>query len=231
MIKSILAVGDSFTYGSELPDAVATPGTVLPIEYGQHSNLAWPSQLATRLGATTVSNHGLPGGSNSRIFRVAIEETIKNSHDLIICAWTDAARLDITLQGQEFPVTINSAWHHNQFPWIREYFARHHDNRHSTQTWLSQMLALQQYFKSHQQRYLFVNVQSDWQWRHTLTVQKLDHYLDQLDEQYYPDWREGLGMTSWMGDCPKGSGGHPLELGHERIAERIYEHIISLGWA
>jgi hypothetical protein len=230
MIKSILAVGDSFTYGSELPDTVATPDTVLPVAYTQHSNLAWPSQLATRLGAT-VTNRGLPGGGNSRIFRVAIEETIKNSHDLVICAWTEPARLDITLQGQEFPVTINSAWHHEQFPWIREYFARHYDWRHTTQNWLSQLVALQQYFKSRQQQYMFVNVQSEWQWQDTLVIQKLHHYLDEIDEQYYPDWKQGLGMTHWMGDCAKGPGGHPLELGHKRIAERIYEHIISLGWA
>jgi lysophospholipase L1-like esterase len=37
-------------------------------------------------------------------------------------------------------------------------------------------------------------------------------------------------MVEWMGDCPKGPGGHPLELGHQRIAEKINEHIKRLGW-
>jgi hypothetical protein len=29
-------------------------------------------------------------------------------------------------------------------------------------------------------------------------------------------------MLEWMGDCPKGPGGHPLELGHARIADAIF---------
>jgi hypothetical protein len=38
------------------------------------------------------------------------------------------------------------------------------------------------------------------------------------------------GFVEWMWDCPKGSGGHPLELGHQRIAEKINEHIKTIGW-
>ena len=41
---------------------------------------------------------------------------------------------------------------------------------------------------------------------------------------------ENDGMVEWMGDCPKGPGGHPLELGHQRIAKKINEHIRNLGW-
>lgn len=43
------------------------------------------------------------------------------------------------------------------------------------------------------------------------------------------NWVPGS-IVEWMGDCPKGPGGHPLELGHQRIAEKINEHIRNLGW-
>ena len=43
------------------------------------------------------------------------------------------------------------------------------------------------------------------------------------------NWIPGS-MVEWMGDCPKGPGGHPLESGHQRIAEKINEHIRNLGW-
>jgi hypothetical protein len=38
------------------------------------------------------------------------------------------------------------------------------------------------------------------------------------------------GFVEWMWDCPKGPGGHPLELGHQRIAEKINEYIRNIGW-
>lgn len=46
---------------------------------------------------------------------------------------------------------------------------------------------------------------------------------------YWLDWGTE-GMVEWMSDCPKGLGGHPLELGHQRIARKINEHIRSIGW-
>ena len=46
---------------------------------------------------------------------------------------------------------------------------------------------------------------------------------------YWMDW-QSEGMIEWMGDCPKGPGGHPLTLGHQRIANKINEHIRNLGW-
>ena len=62
-------------------------------------------------------------------------------------------------------------------------------------------------------------------------VDKLDieYLINQIDTTYYIGW-PNQGLTTWMGDCPKGPGGHPLELGHQRIAEHINEHIRNLGW-
>ena len=68
MIKNILAIGCSFTHGAELPD-----------ETEDHpSQFAWPQLVANRLDAN-ITNLGLNGGSNSRIFRLAVEQAAKKS--------------------------------------------------------------------------------------------------------------------------------------------------------
>jgi hypothetical protein len=37
-------------------------------------------------------------------------------------------------------------------------------------------------------------------------------------------------MMDWTYNTPKGPGGHFLEEGHAIVADKIYEHIRSLGW-
>ena len=214
MISSILAIGDSYTAGAELtaPD-----------------RSAWPTILANKLNCA-VTNLGLPGGSNDRIFRLAIEHSLTPKYDLIICAWTDVSRLDLVLNGNEFPITSASVWHHERFPWLKEYYANHHEDHHATKTWLAKVLALQGYFKNKNQRYIFANMQSNFEYKKYYSELGLTPFTDQIDTSNYLGWSIGEGMTVWQGDAPKGPNGHPLELGHKRIAEKYYEHIRHIGW-
>ena len=214
MIKHILAIGDSYTFGEELSD---------------HVLQSWPRVLADKLNCK-YANLAIPGGSNDRIFRIAVEETLTPKYDLVICAWTDVSRLDLVLNGREFPITSASVWHHKQYPWLKEYYANHHDEHHATRTWLAKVIALQEYFKNKNQRYIFVNMQSNWQYKQYYIDLGLTHFVNQIDTVNYPGWTTGEGLTAWQGDCPKGPHGHPLELGHQRIAEKINEHIRNLGW-
>lgn len=216
----ILAIGCSFTYGMELPDC--PPSTFYVGK--EASKLAYPALLANNLNAE-LTNLSLPGGSNSRIFRLAVDESIKEKYDLVICGWTDTSRIDIRHNDQDLPVTSQSRWLDKDFPWIKEYFKNHYDPTHSYQTWITQVIALQNHFKLLNQRYIFTSMLP----MRYPESQKFNHLTNMIDEQYYMGW-PNMGMVDWMGDCPKGPGGHPLELGHERIANKIYEHIRNLGW-
>lgn len=215
MINNILAIGDSYTYGSELEN----PGRD-----------SWPMQLAIKLNSY-VTNLGMPSSSNDRIFRLAIEHTLELQYDLVICAWTEVSRLDLWANDREFQVTSASVdYHAKQYPWIKEYYARHYDDRHSTKTWLTRVLALQEYFKNKGQRYIFANMQPNNEYREHYTKLGLTKFIDQIDTDNYLGWPEGEGMHAWIGDAEIGSCGHPLELGHKRIAEKYYEHIRNIGW-
>ena len=216
----ILAIGCSFTFGSELPDDIG--GTTVN---NPPSQLSFPSILGKIVNAQ-VTNLGLPGGSNSRTFRLAVNETLKEDYDLVICAWTDNSRADFRYQGRDLGTTSSSTWAFREFPWIKNYYRYHHDDEHSWQVWLTQVITLQNYFKLKNQKYVFLSLGKPLFGKADI---RFLHLVKEVDPIYYLGW-PNIGMTTWMGDCPKGPNGHPLELGHQRIAERINEHIRHLGW-
>jgi hypothetical protein len=223
MIKKVLTVGCSFTYGEEL-------------QYPHVSS--WPALLGYQ-NKWKVANLGKGGGSNDRNIRIVFEE-IKNNYDLIIVAWTTCNRFEINStnnNGTSTPITpidmsINMAAK-MQCGWALGYYANHHDRFYSYQKWLRQIVLLQSYLKQRNQKYIFCNTFGIWSDLNEVSYEdfmpKLSDLTDQIDSEYYVEWPK-WGMLDWMGDCPKGPGGHPLELGHQRIAEKINEHIRHLGW-
>jgi len=224
----ILTLGDSFTFGLELPDCPSVEDSYefLP------SKFAWPNQLAKQLGQGVV-NLSMPGGSNDRIFRLAMAESVAKKHDIIICAWTSLTRIDIKYNGKDFPVTLNSGkWHSDKLPWINDFYKFSYDEHHFAESWLAKLVALQDYFKYNNQKYLFLNMQQVGILPGFLGVNAVTKFVDfesKIDRNFYIGWPDES-MVEWMADCPRGPGGHPLQLGHERIADKIYEHIKNLGW-
>ena len=217
MKKKLLTVGDSFTWGHELSDATETTP----------SDFAWPSLLSKKLDYN-LKNLGCNSSSNSRIFRLAVKHTIVENYDLVICGWTDINRLDLNYNGQDCQININfPAVGH--YTWLKDYFSYFHDEQRQFEIWMTQILTLQQFFKMHQQKYLFVAM-PNYNYRHLLKRNNLEHFWKEIDSKYYLGWSSSEGMVDWQGDCPLGPGRHPLELGHQRIANKIYEYIGHLGW-
>lgn len=212
----ILAVGCSFTAGAELPDIVNQ-------NFAATSKFAY-SELVGKMYNADVTNLGLGGGSNARIFRRVILELSEQKYDLVICGWTSIERLDLSYQDQEIPGTLND-WTIEKIPWIKHYYAYNHDLQLMYETYFAQIISLQTYLKYYNQKYIFINVNPIYTW----TFDRYKILIDQIDKDYFIGW-PNYGMVDFMGDCPKGPGGHPLELGHQRIANTINEHIRNLGW-
>ena len=205
----ILTVGDSFTYGEELANRTTD---------------AWPYVLS-RMQKQEVTNLGKGGASNQYIIRTVIEETAKQQFDLVIVGWSDVSRIETYTYGK--PVCIGHYGKRN-IPWVSDYYKHSYDTKFSFQTWFTQILGLQQYLISINQPYLFVNV-AGLQGHYHDYKSDFVYLWNKYQVDNYPGWPSD-GMLEWQGDCPKGPGGHPLELGHERIAEKINEYIRNLGW-
>jgi hypothetical protein len=207
----ILTIGDSFTFGDELrhPDKDA-----------------WPVILAEK-NKWEVKNQGKGGGSNDRIIRIAFEE-IANNYDLIIVGWTTWDRFEVKPGDITAWISANRVlsdnWH-----WVRDYYKYAYDDYFAFCNYLRQIIMLQSYFKQNNQKYIFCNAFNTP--KEYLEQNKLEaiQLSSQVDLTYFIDWPNGH-MCEWMGDCPKGPDGHPLELGHQRIADKINEHIRHLGW-
>ena len=208
----ILTIGDSFTYGAELANR-------------EHD--AWPYVLARKLNLN-VDNLACPGGSNDRMFRITVDRVVQKNYKLVIIGWTEPSRLDLMFNGEELQITSASYHYHARFPWIKQYYAEHYDLRHATQTWLAQVLALQDFLKQREQKYVFVSMNGQWDEYYYKNL-NLEHMANAVDREHYLGWPQE-GFTHWQDNAPIGSSGHPLELGHQRIADKIYEHIRNQFW-
>ena len=211
----ILTLGDSFTAGTELAD----PGQT-----------AWPAKLGQLLGLE-VDNRGHQAQGNTYIFRHAVQAVSQHSYDLVVIGWTDVSRIELTTPSGQ-PTSITA--HHLQpylisgpcrEAWVREYYTQHYSDSYSYQLWTCYMLALQGLFKQRKQPYLMINV-AGLQGTYDQCPSELELLWDQLDLSCFVGWPH-RGMIEIAADAPRGPGGHPLELGHERIAREIAEYLRS----
>jgi lysophospholipase L1-like esterase len=162
---------------------------------------AWPYMLNYQQG---IYNKAQPGYSNDAIVNstVAILEQHPTVEHVIV-AWTTPHRIEVN--GKHLTPTS-----HLRYGSICDHVFLDWDESWAISRFFTQAAVLNGYLKSKQVNYLFVKT------------------FDVPDCRT-GNWLDGQ-MVEWMGDCPKGPGGHPLELGHQRIAERINEHIRHLGW-
>jgi hypothetical protein len=215
MKKRLLTVGDSFTHGDELINAEIS---------------AWPSLISVSLD-TNLTNLGRPGRGNSQIVRTAVEQV--DNYDIIIIAWTHFDRIEIADEIDVFdiwPGRINVPGKH-QYSWradITDYYSRHHNDDYLYRQYLLNVILLQSFLKIHNKSYLMFDAFGNHQDTRRSDTKNND-LVDQIDKKYFIGW-PNQAMVDWVGECPKGPRGHPLELGHQRTAEHINEYIRNIGW-
>lgn len=209
-----LALGCSFTKGAELADPKKD---------------SWPGKLAEMSG-WAIDNHAEHGGSNDMMFRKAIE--MSDNYDLVIVAWTEVHRLEVwvndpvVVNGVTYvgPTSINSLHSEKIFPWSKEYFSRHANLEYNVRRWLVQVIALQSYFNSVNKKFIFLSA-----FGNTERVQRIKTSL--VNKLNLSDWVDyPRTIAQWTSRLPRGPNLHPLEQGHQLVAEKIHEHIRNRGW-
>lgn len=223
----ILAIGCSLTAGEELPDV-----DDIKFEVGQEhqkffltSELAYPSLIAKTYNAE-LTNLSMNGGSNGRIFRKAMSESSRHNYDLIIIGWALYQRLDFQYNGTDYPLSVSDPDMENRFPWLKEFYANHYSGTSMIELWLAFIVSLQNHFKFKNQKYLFLGVDVLNQDEKLL----FPELVNEVDQTYYLGWPdEHLGGANTPKDNI-GPKGHPLEKGHQVIAEKIIDKIKELKW-
>jgi len=213
MKKQLLTVGDSWTYGDELPDIYQ----------------AWPYRLADAIGHE-VHNMGMSGSSNASMLRRTFEELASNHYDLVIVAWSSPGRIEwkdnVGVAYNVWPGFFEAKRFLLETPWrslLVEYISQHHSPEYLYQQYLIQVLSLQAYCKVNNIELLMIDLKYRDYYR---KVGQEQH--DKLEKQIDCDTFIGFGkfgMVELTKGMPHAIGGHPLQQGHERIANEIAKHI------
>ena len=216
----LLTVGDSFTYGDELVDRT----------------LAWPYLLANKINYN-VDNLGKPGESNTAILRNAMLNA--DDADIVVIAWSHYGRMEASDENGVFTIWPGNAgnlfkdelsYRHD----LLTYINHHHDDFYQFQQLLINIILLQNYMKSNNKKYLMLDSFNECDYdstkpRLSKLIERIPNLIEKIDTRYYLGWPNET-MMKWTYGCPKGPYGHFLEEGHERVADKIYEHIRHLGW-
>ena len=209
----LLTVGDSFTYGEELADQTS----------------AWPYLLGRKL-TYMVSNHGEPASGNTKIVRNVIKHY--KTCDLVVVAWSHFARIEVADEQGIYDIWpgSNEAVHYHT-PHRKElvqYITKHYNDHYLYQQYLINILLLQNFLKQQNKRYIMVNAFGN-NWEELKQLHGIQQLASQIDTTYFLGWPNDQ-MVEWTYGCAKGPNGHFLEEGHQRVADKIYEHIGNLGW-
>jgi hypothetical protein len=217
MIKNILAVGDSFTYGEEL----------------DNTDRAYPYHLSRGLKANIV-NLAKPGSGNSRMIRNVIEYTDKFPTDLVIIGWSSPGRKEFADADGVFdlwPGYSGALYRAGGQTWrleLLDYINKYHDPEYIYQQYLIDVIMMQSYLKQRGIKYIMLQtVMNEYYHRTFHAGMKL--LADQIDGEHFVGW-PSEGMMEWTNGCKRGPNGHFLDDGHKQVTKKLYEHVKNKGW-
>lgn len=212
----IHAIGDSFTYGDELSD----------------QDSAWPAILAKKLDKTIV-NLGRSASGNTRMVKRAIDAVLDKS-EMIIVGWSDCNRKEFADDIGIYDIWAGRNYQAFQLedPTHRinliKYMTAYDTPEYYYADWLRQIILVQSICKLHNipcVMFIACGANSSHQQYHKNFL-KLIQGIDQ--SCFINDMTKSVAEWTW--GTPHGPNGHPLEAGHEIIADKIYEHIRNKCW-
>lgn len=204
----LYTLGDSFTYGEELPD----PATQ-----------AWPVLLAEKLGYKLI-NRSLPGCGNNYIVKTAIKEIPKLKPDLVLVAWTNCGRMEFADEYSVYDIWpgCDRRWE-QPYPHrdaLIKYITDYNNEQHQYRSWLRSMILLQDFLKLRNIRYKFLSTFGNLA-LHQKYGKHSTEYLELVDTSNFVGWPDQE-IINWTYGCPTGPRHHPLQSGHKVISNRVY---------
>jgi len=212
-MKTLFTIGDSFTYGDELPDR----------------SKAWPSLLADKLGYNLI-NGGTSGVGNEFIVRKTIKAVATSAPTLVVIAWTSCGRQEhadewgaydiwpgCSSRGVNFDEDAKLAYRKE----LIKYITMHNNEEHEYRRWLRQVIMLQSFLQVHNIDYIMCSA-FDNQMCYKKYYKHNQEYYDLIDTTKFVGWPHD-GLVEWAYGTPTATGGHPLHKGHRKIAEKLYE--------
>lgn len=219
--KRVISFGDSFTFGSDLSDAVVGPY----VEYG-YSYKTWPALLA-KYYELDYHSYAVGGSSNAGITRRLLDRLSAGSllsSDLVIVNWTWIDRYEFynrnTCNYETVrPTGTEDSVYHNF------YFKHIYSDKWNRWESLKNITLVYHLLKEQNINFIFTC---------------LDKLL--IDDAFSPDqmhtsmlvtglrdtivWFESLGFYDWAVSCgfPLGDTGHPLEQAHQTAFEYLRDN-------
>jgi len=218
MIKHILSVGDSFTYGEELSD----------------QNNAYPCVLSRLVNAQIV-NLAKPGSGNKRMIRTVIDYIAQgNAVDLVVVGWSSPGRMEFADADGFYdiwPGYGGNMFRNSGQAWrleLLDYINKHHNPEYLYHQFLIDAMMLQSFLKEKNIQYLMLKTVAN-EYYHNIYYPRSKALAKLVDAENFVGW-PSKGMAEWTEGCQKGPNGHFLDDGHKQVANKLYEHIRSLGW-
>ena len=215
----IVAAGDSFTYGEELANL-------------EH---AYPYVLSSLLpGDNSVVNLAQPAGSNDKVVRKLTEYLLDNTADLVVIGWTSPGRLEFADENGDFDIW--PGYNGNLFvsdgleyrSTVNKYFSVYHSKEFLYKKYLQNIILMQTFLKLKNIKYVMMDVVARDPYKNKYFLGEYKKFHNEIDKSCFIEYNTGS-MAEWTRGCPKGPRDHFLDLGHQQVANRIYEHIRNLG--
>jgi lysophospholipase L1-like esterase len=210
----IYAIGDSFTYGDELSS----------------QDLAWPALLGKKLDKEVI-NKGRPATGNNRMVKRAIDAVI-NQAEMVIIGWSDCNRQEFADEkgiydlwaGRNFRSFLDDSHRIG----IVKYMTAYDMPEYFYAKWLRKIILVQNLCK-HNNIPCVMFISCGANESHDLYSKNFSHLMSAIDKSFFVSTMS-TSVAEWTWGTPHGPNGHPLEAGHEIIAQKIYEHIRNKCW-
>ena len=210
----IYAIGDSFTFGDELTS----------------QDLAWPSLLSKKLNKDII-NKGRPATGNNRMVKRAIDAVI-NQTEMVIIGWSDCNRQEFADEKGIYDIwagrNFRSFLDDTHRIGLIKYMTAYDTPEYYYAKWLRQIILVQSLCKLNSiPCVMFISCGANES--HNLYNSNFSKLINAIDQsQFVSDM--STSVAEWTWGTPHGPNGHPLEQGHQIIADKIYEHIRNKCW-